>query len=55
MLEGQRTVVYVAGLAAPLLVARRASYRTLLAGVWAVVVVACTYAMLAALPTQEVP
>jgi hypothetical protein len=46
MLEGQRTVVYVAGLAALLLVGRRASYRALLVGVWAAVVAACTYGLL---------
>jgi hypothetical protein len=46
MLEGQRTVVYVAGLAALLLVGRRASYRALLVGVWAAIVAACTYSLL---------
>jgi hypothetical protein len=46
VLEGERTIVYVAGLAALVLVGRRASYRALLAGVWAAVVVACTYSLL---------
>lgn len=45
-LEGQRAAVYVAGLAALLLVGRRASYRALLVGVWAATVLVCTYSLL---------
>jgi hypothetical protein len=46
MLEAERTVVYVTGLATLLLVARRASYRLVLTGVWAAIVMACTYGLL---------
>jgi hypothetical protein len=46
MSEGQRAAVYVAGLAALLLVGRRSSYGALLVGVWAAILSACTYALL---------
>jgi O-antigen ligase len=43
--EAQRLVVYLAGTAATLLVVRRGSYRALLGGVWAAVVVICVYSL----------
>ncbi len=46
VLEGQRTVVYLAGLAALLLVGRRTSHHALLAGVWAATALVCTYSLL---------
>jgi O-antigen ligase len=46
VLEAERTVVYVAGLAALLLIGRRAGYRLIVAGIWAAIVVASTYGLL---------
>jgi O-Antigen ligase len=46
MLEAERTIVYFAGLAALLLIGRWASYRAILAGVWAAIVAVCTYSLL---------
>ncbi|MBA3735474.1 MAG: O-antigen ligase family protein [Actinobacteria bacterium] len=46
MLEGDRTIVYVSGLAALLLVGRRTDYRALLVGVWAATALVCTYSLL---------
>ena len=46
VLEGERTLVYVSGLAALLLVGRRTHYRALLIGVWAATGIVCTYSLL---------
>jgi O-antigen ligase len=45
VLESQRTAVYLSGLAAALLVARRASYVGLLVGAWAGIVLIAGYAL----------
>jgi cytochrome c-type biogenesis protein CcmH/NrfG len=51
--EVQRVLVYVAGLAAVLLVVRGSSYKALLIGVWAAVALVCGYALLTRLFPEE--
>jgi len=46
VLEVERTLVYVGGMAVALLVARRRSYGALLTGAWAAVTVVCVYSLL---------
>jgi tetratricopeptide (TPR) repeat protein len=45
MLEGERTLVYVGGLLAMLLIVRRASYRMLLGGVWSATTTVCCFSL----------
>jgi hypothetical protein len=46
LLESQRTLVYVAGALAALLLARSRSYHALLAGTWTAIVLVCSYSLL---------
>jgi hypothetical protein len=46
LLESQRTLVYVVGALAALLLARSRSYHALLAGTWTAIVLVCSYSLL---------
>jgi hypothetical protein len=46
LLQSQRTLVYLAGALAALLLARSRSYHALLAGVWAATALVCSYSLL---------
>jgi O-Antigen ligase len=46
LLESQRTMVYVAGALAALLLARSRSYHALLAGAWTAIALVCSYSLL---------
>jgi hypothetical protein len=53
VLETQRTLVYVAGVGAALLLVLSGSYRALLGGVWAAISLVCLYALLTRLFSER--